>query len=149
MSTASTDAILKTVANRIRSYTTPAGVGPNTHSAKVYLWFPAPDAAMPQVVLSKTASTSDPEFHHLRETFLVEALIRGRARMDEPAVNALADVVQSAFPTWCDATAGLLLPLGLQRGPVEYVTDEKDQEIIELRLAIECAAWPTLSTALT
>lgn len=149
MSTASTDAELKTIANRIRSYTTPAGVGVNTHSAKIYLWFPAPDAAMPYAVLSKTAMLSDPEFHHLRETFLVEVMIRGRARMDEPAVNALADVVQSAFPTWRDATAGLLLPLGVQRGPVEYVTDEKEQELIELRLAIEMSAWPTLSTALT
>lgn len=149
MSTASTDQALKTIANRIRSYSTPGGVNVNTHRAKVHLWFPAPDAALPYAVLKKTNIQSDPDFHHLRETFTAEVLIRGRARMDEPAVNALADVIQSAFALWTDATSGLLMSLGVTRSDVEYTTTDQEQEIIELRLAIECAAFPTMSTALT
>ena len=143
---------MKTVANQLRSYLTPSAlgsVGVNTHSIKVYPWFPAPDAALPYVVLVKGGAVTDPEFHHLREVFFVDALCMGRARKDEPLVNGLADIVQSAFLNWTDATSGLMFCQGVQRGDLAYTTDLQDQELIELRLAIELAAWPVFQTALT
>jgi hypothetical protein len=148
MSTTTTDTQLKTVANRLRSYLA-SGAGVNSYSAKVYPWFAAPDAALPNIVLVKRASRSDPDFHHLREAFGVDAIITGRARKDEPLVNALADLVQTAFPMWTDATSGLLFYTGYDRGEMEYRTDDQGQELIELRVVVEFAMWPVLTTSLT
>lgn len=148
MSTTTTDTQLKTIQNRLRAYLA-SGAGVNSYSAKVYLWFAAPDAALPHIVLTKRAAASDPEFHHLRESFAVEAIITGRAHKDEPTVSALGDLVQTAFPLWSEATSGLMYYLGCERGEVEHRTEEQDQELIELRVAVEFAAWPVLTTVLT
>lgn len=147
--TASTSAQLKTFENRIRSYTTDASTAVNDYKAPIYVDFAPADAPLPHIILSKGFSSSDPDVGDLREVAELDVVVRGRARMDEPKVNALADIATQALLNYRSegsSSHGLVSVLSVRRGRIDFADLPSVDEVIELPLVVEFFAWPTLFT---
>lgn len=149
MATDTTSGKIKTFCNRLRSYANDAGTTLNDDKVNVYDFFAPVDAPLPHVVVRLGPSATDPDVGDLREVFEVDAEIIGRARMDEPRVNAIADLITQALVSFRDpATAdlGLLAVQSVGRGILDFIDSPTDDERIGLTVTAECFAWPALLT---
>lgn len=147
MATDTTSGKVKTFCNRLRTYANDDGAKLNDDKVNVYDWFAPLDAPLPHVVVRLGPSTTDPDVGDVREIFELDAEIVGRARMDEPRVNTIADLVTQALVSFRDpATAdlGLLAVMTVRRGLLEFVDSPTEDERIGLTVTAECFAWPAL-----
>lgn len=140
MSTASTAGLMNTIWTRLTS--APYSI------ARVYI-SQAPDAAVfPYIVFRKINGTSAPEYQNARENFEIEFMIFGRPRSMEQAVEALGDTVLAAMLTWTEsgATLGLTFAQSYQRDSLPPPPDPGDRELVQVRIAFQCATWPRYLT---
>jgi hypothetical protein len=150
MSTSSTSAQLKTIAQRIQAYTGPSGSTVNTLcGGRIYLRQPAADAPFPHLVVRKVSASSDREFQNLRELFELEVTAYARSRSGDDAVDDIADLVQQALLSWVESspTLGATFTKSVRRDRLSFVASPADPEVVAVRLLFECASWPIYATA--
>lgn len=153
MSSDSSTAQLNAAIARVKTYTSPTlatTVGRLT-SNRVYPWQAPAAAPFPHVVIRKQNGVTNRELGNAQEMFDLEATCVAHPRENEVRAEELADIVQQALLTWRESssTIGLTLALNLKSRDREEsdIDTATNQEVVVVRLVVECVSWPRLLTA--
>lgn len=150
MSTDTTTLLLKTCANRARSYVIPAGTVPrlNELKAQVHIDIAPPDAPFPYVVLTILEAETDPDFGGRCEKLSLEATIHGRSREDIEVVRSIDDALRQAFLSFHEASAdfGLTYFTGVRREAPAPLGSPSAPEAFAMRLVFDGVTWPAVLT---
>lgn len=120
--------------------------GTGTNDGRLYK-SQAPDTVLyPFAVMRLINRLSGGEYNGDREAFDVEIMLFGRPRSQGKTIEDAADVFDQALLRYRDSGSGLVFSRSRQRDTMPAPVDPADREVVQIRLAYQCKAWPLYLT---
>jgi hypothetical protein len=121
--------------------------GTGTNDGRLYK-SQAPDTVnYPFGVMRLINRVTGGEYNGEREAFDVEIMLFGRPRSQGKTIEDLADQFDQAMLRYKDGSAlGLVFSRSRQRDTMPAPVDPADREVVQIRLAYSCKAWPLYLT---
>ena len=154
MSTDSSDNLHTQIRNQLLTFVPKGGGstlntalgGVGTNDGRLYK-SQAPDTvAYPFGVMRMINRLTGGEYNGEREAFDLEIMLFGRPRSQGKTIEDAADLFDQAMLRYRDGSSGAIFSRSRQRDTMPAPVDPADREVVQIRLAYSCKAWPLYLT---